>query len=411
MFIRSMMATAFALLFVGAALAADQPAGPPLPKLPPGFSPETVTEAKDAAKAAEWLEKEYPAAGRPESIRMLLSILRDGSKMSGNDGWFGPCDTRFTWAWLAARHDLDPKTKALSRDKFRGSTAAFDRLDRDGDGKITPGDFDWSDRNPYVQQANLASRLFRRMDLSGDGKLTRDELETFLKTVSNGQDFATAEDFRALLVPRGGFLTGDAPSVPILVRGWLSNEIGSRNEGPKLNETAPDFTLKTPDGSNSIRLNKLVGPKPVVICLGNFTCGPFRAMYPDVESAYRRYKDDATFLMVYVREAHPTDGWKMESNMRSGVAVKQPTTFNERIDVCGQFCQKLKPAIPVVVDELQDPVGNAYSGMPARLYVIDRAGKVAYKGGRGPFGFKVGEMEQALEMALLEQQNLTSTKK
>ena len=30
------------------------------------------------------------------------------------------------------------------------------------------------------------------------------------------------------------------------------------------------------------------------------------------------------------------------------------------------------------------------SGMPDRLYIIDRSGRVAYKGGRGPFGFKPG---------------------
>jgi Iodothyronine deiodinase len=63
-----------------------------------------------------------------------------------------------------------------------------------------------------------------------------------------------------------------------------------------------------------------------------------------------------------------------------------------------------KPAIPVVVDEIDDPVGHAHSGMPARLYVIDTHGNVAYKSGRGPFGFRVGEMEQALTMAVLEQQ-------
>ena len=52
--------------------------------------------------------------------------------------------------------------------------------------------------------------------------------------------------------------------------------------------------------------------------------------------------------------------------------------------------------MPLLVDEIVDPVGNAYSGMPTqRLYVIDRQGKcVAYKSGRGPFGFKSGEMEQ-----------------
>jgi hypothetical protein len=92
----------------------------------------------------------------------------------------------------------------------------------------------------------------------------------------------------------------------------------------------------------------------------------------------------------------------MESNTRVGVAIKQPTTFDERSDAASQFCTKLKPNLPVVVDEMNDPAGHAYSGMPARLYVIDPQGKVAYKSGRGPFGFKAGEMEQALMMCLLD---------
>jgi hypothetical protein len=72
------------------------------------------------------------------------------------------------------------------------------------------------------------------------------------------------------------------------------------------------------------------------------------------------------------------------------------------VEVCAQFRKKFKPSIPVLVDEISDPVGNAYSAMPARLYVIDMNGKVAYKSGRGPFGFKPGEMEQALVMSLIE---------
>ena len=62
--------------------------------------------------------------------------------------------------------------------------------------------------------------------------------------------------------------------------------------------------------------------------------------------------------------------------------------------------------MPVVVDDVSDEVGHAYSGMPARLYLIDLQGQVAYKSGRGPFGFKVGELEQALVMALLEKERM-----
>ena len=67
-----------------------------------------------------------------------------------------------------------------------------------------------------------------------------------------------------------------------------------------------------------------------------------------------------------------------------------------------QFVDLTKPTLPVLVDELNDPVGHAYSGMPARLYVIDARGIVAYKSGRGPFGFRPREMEQALVMTLMD---------
>jgi alkylhydroperoxidase family enzyme len=64
----------------------------------------------------------------------------------------------------------------------------------------------------------------------------------------------------------------------------------------------------------------------------------------------------------------------------------------------------LEMTMPLLVDEIDDRVGHAYSGMPDRIYVLDRNGRVTYKGGRGPFGFKPGEMEQALIMTLLEQE-------
>jgi thiol-disulfide isomerase/thioredoxin len=188
----------------------------------------------------------------------------------------------------------------------------------------------------------------------------------------------------------------------VLVKGLFGGEIGSMGEGPEVGEAAPDFTLKSPDGKETVALSKLTGKKPVVLVFGNFTCGPFRALYPEVDAVYQRHKGDAEFVMVYVREAHPTDGWVMESNAKAGVVFKQPTTLAERAEVCEAFRKRLKPGFPVVVDEILDPANTAYSGSPARCYVIDARGKVAYKGGRGPFGFKPSEMEQALAMAILE---------
>ena len=316
------------------------------------FDPKKLDDSKAAAAAIEQIEAAFQSVRQPEAVRMLIDILR-GSQMGGDSGWFGPADTRYTLQWLAAHSGADP-TKGVPRGKL-GRARRLVHLPRSEQGRprSLEADLDWG-------------------KLKVGGKVS-------------------------------GTPPGGGPSRSVLIKGLFEGEIGSMQEGPQLEHLAPDFTLKTVDGKSSVQFSKLIGPRPVVLVLGNYTCGPFRTFYTTIEGMYERYKNDATFLMVYVREAHPTDGWKMESNTRAGVAVKQPTTLSERTAVASQFCEKLKPTMPVVVDEISDPVGHAYSGMPGQVYVIDAQGKVAYKSGRGPFGFRAGEMEQAIVMALLEQ--------
>ena len=167
--------------------------------------------------------------------------------------------------------------------------------------------------------------------------------------------------------------------------------------GPALNERAPDFTLKTPDGRSEVTLSKIVGPKPVILVFGNYTCRPFRGQGGTLEKLYLRYKDRASFLAVYVREAHPTDGWRMEVNDVLGVAIRQPRTYAERAGVAEVCATTLGLSFPVLVDTLDDAVNNQYCGIPSRLYLIDADRRIAYKSGRGPFGFKPAEAEQSLE--------------
>jgi alkylhydroperoxidase family enzyme len=110
-------------------------------------------------------------------------------------------------------------------------------------------------------------------------------------------------------------------------------------------------------------------------------------------------------LGVYVREAHAANGWWPQAQGQAACNITQPRTLEERLGVAQQCFQALNMTMPLVVDELDDRVGHTYSGMPDRLYVIDRQGRVAYKGGRGPFGFRPLEMEQALAMLLLDEDN------
>jgi type I thyroxine 5'-deiodinase len=57
----------------------------------------------------------------------------------------------------------------------------------------------------------------------------------------------------------------------------------------------------------------------------------------------------------------------------------------------------LKLSLPTVVDREDNRVNVAYAGWPDRLYVIGVDGRIAYKGGPGPAGFRVGEVEQWLK--------------
>ncbi|MCX7396713.1 MAG: deiodinase family protein [Planctomycetales bacterium] len=371
-----------------------------------GFSTDVIAPpapGPDLLKySPEQIEEAYEGKEMPEAVAMYLIIAR-GGQLDGRGGWFRSAESRYSWAWLAERNGIKPED-SLPKDQFKGDETIFDQLDRDRNGILKSSDLDWSDDNPWVQQAYMIGRIFRRIESSGEGKLTAQEWQDFFTRLAGQQDSIRIEQLRnALIPPSSGFSPGDMPSKEVLIHGLMTGEIGSLQEGPDVDEIAPDFELRPLGGGEPIRLSDRIGQKPIVLVFGNFTCGPFRSMYPSVEAVHERQKENADFLMVYVREAHPTNGWAMKSNEKVGVSVTQPTTLDERRAVAEQCAAKLKPSMPLLVDDVNDAVGNAYSGMPARLYVIDRNGRVAYKSGRGPFGFKPEEMEQALLMSMLQE--------
>lgn len=351
----------------------------------------------------EEIERAYAGQTPPEAIRMYLAICRGLPMATGHD-WYGPGQSRYSWNWLADRHGVPPDA-GIPLDKFLGEPAWFQRLDRNRDGQITADDLDWSSSSSWVQSAYIANRFFRRMDPNGDGRLSKADWLAYFDTVAQGRDEINSEQLREAWLAglSSGYLPGDAPTKERLLEGFFSGDIGSLQEGPDLNGAAPDFSLQTTDGQRSVQLAAEIGPQPIALVFGNFTCGPFRSMYPGADDVAKRFHRQAKFFGIYVREAHPTDAWQMRSNDIVGVVAAQPKTYAERQAVAGQCHRLLAPSMPWLVDDINDSTGNAYSGMPTRSYVIDTAGRIAYKGGRGPFGFKTGEMEQSLLMTLLDQ--------
>ena len=102
------------------------------------------------------------------------------------------------------------------------------------------------------------------------------------------------------------------------------------------------------------------------------------------------------FYAVYILEAHPSDVWQMESNIKDKVVFASPKNEEERAYVAGACVRKLGIKFPAVLDEFGNSTELAYTGWPDRLYLIDRDGKVAYKSRPGPFGFKPDDLRTAL---------------
>jgi hypothetical protein len=100
--------------------------------------------------------------------------------------------------------------------------------------------------------------------------------------------------------------------------------------------------------------------------------------------------------VVYITEAHPSDVWQMESNLKDKVVFASPRNEDERAFVAGACVRKLGIEIPAVLDEFGNSTESAYTAWPDRLYLIDGKGNVAYKSKPGPFGFHPDELQAAL---------------
>jgi hypothetical protein len=119
-----------------------------------------------------------------------------------------------------------------------------------------------------------------------------------------------------------------------------------------------------------------------------------------LHNLHRTYGDRVAFFVVYIREAHPEDGWVLETNRRADIRIADPATDEERTGVAEQCVLRLHIDLPVLVDRADNAVASAYGGWPDRLYLVGRDGRIAFQGDDGPFGFKPPELEKAIRAEL-----------
>ncbi|MFO0846267.1 MAG: EF-hand domain-containing protein [Gemmataceae bacterium] len=216
-----------------------------------------------------------PARQPPEGLKMFLAIV-SGKPPGPPGGWFGPAKSAYGWDWLAERYDAD-RDGAITPKEFRGSKAFFQRLDRDGDGKLTRADFDARPRASSDPRERMLDMVLGRADRDRDGRISAEEWQALFEQAAGEKGEMTREDLRRLLLPGAQKAKGPPskgggmPSQLTLLRGLFSGEIGSLHEGPSVGDAAPGFTLRTQDGKRAVSLSEYKGKRPVVLIFGSFT--------------------------------------------------------------------------------------------------------------------------------------------
>jgi len=112
---------------------------------------------------------------------------------------------------------------------------------------------------------------------------------------------------------------------------------------------------------------------------------------------YQQYKDKAQFFLIYIREAHPNDGWQVPQNLQDGWVVNEPKTWEERRKLAQDFLDRVKLSLPTLIDNMDNKADSDYKAWPDRVYVVGIDGKIIFKGGEGPKGFKPLEIATVFE--------------
>ncbi len=125
---------------------------------------------------------------------------------------------------------------------------------------------------------------------------------------------------------------------------------------------------------------------------------------------YAKYSDQVQFLVIYIQEAHPIDGWWFGNNpvgwllklagSKAAQDIHSPTTLEERQAVAQRCQDTLDYNIPTLVDGIDNSVNQAYAALPTRLYLVGVDGRVVYAGKPGPWGFSPAELGKAIEAAV-----------
>lgn len=206
---------------------------------------------------------------------------------------------------------------------------------------------------------------------------------------------------------------------------WYSPPLSFIHHQVKLGEDAPNSSVvhvsnaeahdnsdngaqeKTTDGTECHLLDFASPERPLVVNFGSATWPPFTNQLPAFSKLVEEFSSVADFLLVYIDEAHPSDGWAVPGESSLSFEVKKHRNQEDRCAAAQQLLERfsLPPQCRVVADRMDNNANVAYGVAFERVCIVQRQ-KIAYLGGKGPFYYNLQEVRHWLEKNFNERWNL-----
>ncbi len=110
------------------------------------------------------------------------------------------------------------------------------------------------------------------------------------------------------------------------------------------------------------------------------------------------------FIIIYIKEAHASDGWKFDGSQYSFIANHRD--IQDRIEAVKIMVEKAKinieDNINLYCDTFDDHTNHLFRGWPERLYVLYDQ-KILYQGENGPVGYSIPSLDFFLKTNVLLQ--------
>ena len=120
-------------------------------------------------------------------------------------------------------------------------------------------------------------------------------------------------------------------------------------------------------------------------------------MFPlqDFAKTATEFANFADFVTIYISEAHPIYGWYFTGNKYK---LRQHGSINEKVTASKNIFEINDFILPghKLIDSMDKSAELLYGSLPERLFII-MDGVVVYEGGRGPRGYKIGEIANWLK--------------